>query len=151
MLLDLSEASTAAAATRLAMMREKIFARFAPRYAAGTMTDSVTLVELDSLQSRSASPLIPFLKAAIFFHQGKYDRVLRYVEESQLPLDIPILHTIREEMAGVSLVRCKRYQDARIRFWESMNTISSAASRQRVEDWLDRCEWYSSREESRLK
>src|ERR1041385_88200 len=54
----------------------------------------------------------------------------------------PILNARAEQLAAQACFQSRKFQPARAHFWQSLNFITNEASADRVQDWIDRCDWF---------
>ncbi|MBI4547981.1 MAG: hypothetical protein HY707_08375 [Ignavibacteriae bacterium] len=140
--LDLSERYNEAAAIRLAVLSDSSVRMFLLDYSRESLNDSAALQRLDALQQQSTNPIISFFKGKILYRVKRYSDAVHELASIDVPLRYPILEATKEHIIGESYFMMKRFQQARMHFWYSLNSITNEASRDRVYDWLERCEWY---------
>ena len=69
----------------------------------------------------------------------------------RMPFTQPILEARKEQIIGESYFKMKNFQHAQIHFKQSLNFITNQASIDRIDDWLERCEWFEKNAERYLK
>ena len=52
-----------------------------------------------------------------------------------------LLEAVRLRMVGYDLFRARRFNEARVSFWNSLNFLSTEVARNAMDEWVDRCEW----------
>jgi len=140
--LDLSDRMDEYAAMRLAGLEDGELQHALPQFFAGTMKDSIAIITLENLQRRMASPLLAYLKAKFFLRMNRYSDAFSTLDTVQSLFPFPMLNAGREQILGQALFRLKEFGKARIHFWQSLNYVSNQASQDRVNDWIERCEWF---------
>ncbi len=141
---DLSEGLDEAAAIRLEATADPDLRAALPDYMVGSLTDSSALRLLEELRRRSSNPIIPYIQARLSLRQKRYQRAIDILQEPADPgrsFGYTILSARREQMLGEACFFLKKFQQARIHFWQSLNYLTNTASAGRVDDWLARCEW----------
>lgn len=140
---DLSEGHTEAASLRILALTfpgtpPGVFAYFR-----GDLPDSTRLALCDSLLGLrgGASPLVLYMRGRARQRLGDDPGAVADLGNSRLePYDAD-LEAIRLRALGESLYRLGRFDEARAAFWNSLNAVDTDLSRERVDDWIDRCEW----------
>ncbi|MBI1804992.1 MAG: hypothetical protein HYR77_11065 [Ignavibacteria bacterium] len=140
--LDLSDRLNESAAMRLEAIDDKRLRTSLPDYFVGTFNDSTAETYLDSLQRQSPHPLLSYLNAKLHLRKRNDSDAIHEIDTLQTLFSFPILNAGREQILGQALFRQKEFQQARAHFWQSLNYIPNQASRERVEDWLEQCEWF---------
>lgn len=140
---DLSENQDESAAIRLAALEDKILRTALPEYVVGALSDSAALRLLRDLRHRSTDPIVPYLEGRFFLRQKQYEQAFDILRTTAGRLGAPILNARAEQMIGEACFRLGKFQDARVHFWQSLNFVTNTASIRRVDDWLDRCEWFA--------
>jgi tetratricopeptide (TPR) repeat protein len=140
--LDLSERYNEAASSRLAAMNDKELGVALPGFFVGTLSDSAAIDLLTDLEKHNGHILLPYIKAKILFRMKNYGEAGQELDGATTSFGISILDESKEQLLGEIFFRQKKFQSARLHFWQSLNYISNEASIQRVDDWLERCEWY---------
>jgi len=105
------------------------------------MPDTVRLARADSLVGSShESSLALYLRGRAAQRLERFDEALasfRDVDDRRLERP---LRAARLWAAGECLFRLGRYQDAKIPFWESLNSMGSEARQEQVNEWVSRCD-----------
>ena len=57
------------------------------------------------------------------------------------------LEAMREKALGQAELRLRQYQEARVSFWLSLNSVSTPAARHDVDDWIGFCDWMATHED----
>ncbi len=107
------------------------------RYFLSDAADSLRLEMLASL-SEANGWLIPYLKGRTLFRLNRF-------EESAKTLDVFLvpdttLESIRLKTIGKSRFRLMRFQEAKVSFWSSLNSVSTEVAVNEVNDWAERCD-----------
>jgi tetratricopeptide (TPR) repeat protein len=140
---DISENLDEAAAIRMTGTEDPDLRRALPGYLVGSLTDSSALKLLADLAGRSTNPIIPYLEGRLKFRQKNYPGSIELMQSRTAGISgRAILDARREQLIGEAYFRLRNFQQARAHFWVSLNSISNDLSVQRVDDWLDRCEWF---------
>jgi hypothetical protein len=147
LVLDLSDRADEAASLRSAAIREPQLREFF----LGKVPDSTALEQLDSLAKGSPSPVLAFLRARYLMARRAYGGVVEALEPAAAVQGSPALDAGREQMLGQAHFYRKEFQQSRVHFWLSLNYIRNNASVARVNDWLDRCEWFGRNAERMLR
>jgi hypothetical protein len=84
--------------------------------------------------------MLCYIRAKISLRQKRYAEAARYFGEIRDSLPYPILDARKEQLTGEASFTLKEYQTARAHFWRSLNFEPGGA--ERVNDWLQRCEWF---------
>ena len=106
--------------------------------------DTSRVAMLDSLISGSPEPALAlYLKGKTLERLGRYDEALAVLQPVPMTGIDPRLEAIRLNVMARALFRLKRYEDAKASFWISLNSVSSEAFQHHVEDWIERCDWFS--------
>ena len=137
--LDVSEQSDEAATLRLAVLsdnrlRDRLFPAFAV-----SLADSEKVVLLDSAQP---GPLVSLIKAQMLYRMKKYPEALDALRQAELERESPVLKLLKQKLFGLCEFSSKDFESARASFWQAMNYTTNGASRLRLNEWIDRCEWY---------
>lgn len=147
--LDLSDSFNEAAALRLVVLEhpelrenlQSFFVRFEP--------DSAKIVSIEQVLQKSGSPVLHLIKAQLVYRNRNYEEALRRLEQIRGEFDPPSLNLLREKLLGLCHFYMRNFQQARVHFWQAMNYTSNEASRLRLHDWIDRCEWMESRKKEK--
>jgi Flp pilus assembly protein TadD len=149
---DISENLDDAAAIRLTATEDDDLRAALPAYIVGSLTDSSAQKLLDDLSRRSRDPIISYLEGRLFFRQKKYrlavERFRAMARDSVMQsrpggaFERAILDSRREQLTGEAYFRLGDFQQARVHFWESLNFVTNDLTVQRVDDWLERCDWF---------
>jgi hypothetical protein len=137
---DLSPALTEASVLRLMAVRD-------PREPAGLGAllvvqrgDSARRVLADSLvRAVPESRVAPYVLARIMARSGEREDALAML--LRINPGPPAFEAARLRCAAELMVALGRYDQARTTFWLSLNADDAPKSRDRVTDWIDRCEW----------
>ena len=139
--LDLSERMDEAAATRLVALEDENLRPPFLRYFTSAFNDSMVELCLDSLRRQSHHPILAYLQAKLFVRTSRYANTIDVLDTMRTLFPYPMLNAGREQTLGWALLRMEEFQRARAHFWQSLNYISNRASRERVDDLVERCDW----------
>ncbi len=139
---DLFESADEAAALRLAATDDVALRSTLPDFAAGLLSDSSALRLLASLRRRTESPIVPFLEGRLLLKRKRFGEAIGDLQEVAGTLASPVLNARVEQMLGEAFFQSKNFQRARAHFWQSLNFVTNEASADRVQDWVDRCDWF---------
>jgi tetratricopeptide (TPR) repeat protein len=140
--LDLSPRYSEAAALRLGVLHNETLRASLAKYFVGAVGDSIAARLVDSLQNISSLPVLNYIEARIAVRQHNDDGVIHALVSEPNVFGDSVLQTGKEQLLGEAYFMKKEYQQARIHFWQSLNFTSNQASIDRVNDWLERCEWF---------
>ena len=139
---NISETQTEAALLYSRAMEDTALASGFLRYILSEAGDSHRVEMLDSLSRRNASSWIPrYVKGKALLRLQRFDESLIFLDDLR-PGD-PQLEAIRLKSEGIALFRLRRFQEAKARFWYSLNARADDVSLNEVNDWVARCEWMS--------
>jgi predicted negative regulator of RcsB-dependent stress response len=138
--LDLSEALTEAASLRLVSVEDPAAQAFLRPFFIEQSPDSARLKLLENFPQQHSNPVIHLLKARLQFNKRDYDGVLQSLERAK-ELPDRSLCFLREKLSGESNFSLRRFEQARVQFWQALNYTTNEASRLRLNEWIDRCEW----------
>jgi tetratricopeptide (TPR) repeat protein len=139
---DLFESASEAASVRLAATSDGALRPTLADYAAGLLTDSSALSLLGALRHETTNPIVPFLEGRTLLRQKRFAEAIRALLSVTGKLDSPILNARAEQLAAQACFQSRKFQPARAHFWQSLNFITNEASADRVQDWIDRCDWF---------
>lgn len=140
--LDLSERYNEAASIRLTVLNTKELRIVLPDYFVGSLNDSSAEYLLQELKLSTNAPIVDYLKAKLYLRQQKFGEAIKIMESLSAVFDSSTLDAKKEELLGESYFTLHNYQQARVHFWKSLNFISNKASVDRINDWIERCEWF---------
>src|SRR5262249_36634325 len=129
-----------AAAARLSALSDPLLRKEMAPYFVGSISDSVAIGLLDSLGQHTRSPMIHYFRARIALRQKRYGDAVAAFGAIHDSLAYPVLQPRKEELLGEALFTLREYQEARAHLWQSLNFQPFSA--ERVNDWLQRCEWF---------
>jgi tetratricopeptide (TPR) repeat protein len=139
---DFTEGYTEAAALRLMAMDagprgRKLLSLFLSDY-----TDSLRVVVIDSLLRRDPGDrMLQFMKARSLLRAGEFTEVVATLQGLDLTSADVALEAIRLRYLGQALFRLGRFGEARTAFWVSLNAEDTDIAEEKVDTWLDRCNW----------
>ncbi|HXF99941.1 MAG TPA: hypothetical protein VNL69_04115 [Bacteroidota bacterium] len=137
---DVNDQLTETAQLCLVALRDSVNRPMLFRYFAATTSDSQRLALLDSMKydpARHPTPL--YLKAKVLLCMKRWQQALDILQH--LRMTEPRLEASRLIMMGTAAFRLRRFEDAKLRFWQSLNFAHSEVQRLHINEWLDRCEW----------
>lgn len=140
--LDLSDRLDEAAALRMAALDETPLRESLAAYFTESISDSAALDLFGRLEGRTGSLIPAYLAARVLLAMHDTRSAVDTLDRMTKPFGVAVLDAGRERMLGEALFRLGKYEEARMHFWQSMNFITNRASLERVQDWLDRCEWF---------
>ncbi len=141
---DISDGFSEAADVRLIATADTSLRWVILPYFLSGAPDSVREVILDSLLKTSPrNSLLRYLKARIAQRSGRFGEALDLLSSTGFAGTDRQLEAIRLKMAGSVLFRLKRFQDAKVSFWLSLNFVDTRAAEDVVDDRIDRCDWLS--------
>ncbi|MBI1807564.1 MAG: hypothetical protein HYR76_10990 [Ignavibacteria bacterium] len=149
--LDLSERFNEAAALRLTVIDDTALRPKLITYFVGSISDSAAISFLNDLALQSKNSIIPYFKAKLFFRQKNYQNVITALDTISSAFRMPILNATKEQMQAQAFFMLKQYEQARAHFWQSLNYLTNEASIAKVNDWLERCEWFASKAKFKMQ
>ena len=143
---DLAEGYTEAAALRLLAMDIDPQGRiYLPLFLAD-VADSARVAVIDSLTALGeGSRLLVYIKARALLREGAFQDVVATLQGIDLTDDDLELEALRLRYLGQALYRLGRYAEARNAFWISLNADDADIAEDKVDTWIDRCEWAEGR------
>jgi hypothetical protein len=81
------------------------------------------------------------MKGRMLFRLRRFEESAQALEPFQVP--DTTLESIRRKTIGKSLFRLMRFQEAKVSFWSSLNSVSTDVAVNEVNDWAERCDWMS--------
>lgn len=149
--MDLTDRLNEAAALRLLSLDHQDLRKGLLSYFVSDLGDSVRDRIIDSLCTVLPDPVVYYLEAKKALRMKKYDDGITALNAIERPFGLPILNGYREELLGKFYFLKRQYENARMHFWMSLNDIQNTSYQERIDDWLDRCRWYSLHDENFLK
>ncbi|HEX7572093.1 MAG TPA: hypothetical protein VF514_03300, partial [Bacteroidota bacterium] len=139
---DFTEGYTEAAALRLvAMDTDPGGGILLPLFLAD-YTDSLRVVVVDSLLRRNPGDrMLQYIKARSLLRAGEFTEVVATLRTLDLTSADVALEALRLRYLGQALFRLGRFGEARTAFWISLNAADTDIAEEKVDTWLDRCEW----------
>ena len=112
------------------------------RYFLSGATDSLRVVALDSMVQDPQRHWLPlYLKGRALARMDRPEEAQRCLEMLDLQETSGYLEALRLRAIGALLFRRDRFEEAKAAFWTSLNHRSGEVWRLRTEEWIDRCEW----------
>jgi len=142
---DISDGLTEAALVRSAALGDEAHRSLFLRYVLFDGDDTARVSLLDSIVARGGgSHLASYLKGKLLLRLGQYESALKTLQASDVQSVERELDAFRCTMIGAALYRLKRYHDAKMYFWISLNVSASEVAVNAVNTWIDRCDWMAS-------
>jgi tetratricopeptide (TPR) repeat protein len=140
---DLSEGHTEAASLRILALDIAGAVPGIFGYFRGELSDSARIAFSDSLVARgdSASPLLLYMRGRARLRAGDDAGGVADFDKAPLAALDTDLDALRLRLLGQALYRLGRFDDARVAFWNSLNAVDTDVAHERVDVWIDRCEW----------
>lgn len=114
------------------------------RYFTQAASDSERVALLDSMDMDTVRQWLPaYLKGKVLARQKRWSDALTVLEP--LHTTHPVLEALRLKTIGHALFRSRRFADAQIAFWRSLNAVATEVAQQDVNEWIERCEWMKGR------
>ena len=139
---DISESFTEAAALRLlAMDDDPRGDRFLPLLLSDA-DDSSRIVSADSLlRITPRDQILAYLKGRMLMTSGKFAEAELLLQNVDFADADASLEALRRRYVGEACFRLLRYEDARAAFWTSLDAEDTQSAEDKVNTWIDRCEW----------
>ncbi|HMK38081.1 MAG TPA: hypothetical protein VK569_01995, partial [Bacteroidota bacterium] len=139
---DLTEGYSEAASLRLmAMDTDPGGKTLLPLFLAD-YPDSLRIIVLDSLLERDPGDrMLRYMRARSLLRAGEFAGVVEALQKLDLTSADVALEALRLRYLGQALYRLGRYGEARTAFWISLNAEDTDVAGDKVDTWLDRCEW----------
>lgn len=139
---DWTEQQSEGSRIRLLALDDPVAASAVVAYLLSDGGDSVRLRLLDSACAAGArSPVVQYLRGRNLQRIGDVDRALEAMDSVSFTGADEWLEACRLRTTGILLARLGRYEEARVRFWTSLNHEAAPAVQNRVNEWVNRCEW----------
>jgi tetratricopeptide (TPR) repeat protein len=142
--LDLSDAHNEAASLRLAVLSDSLLSTTLKPVFVGAVTDSLRLALVEKAMNRSRNPVTRLLRAQLVYRMRNYGEALSTLESAPAMSD-PSLSALAERLRALSSFALRRFDRARVHFWNAMNFSPNEATRLRLNEWIDRCEFLEDR------
>jgi tetratricopeptide (TPR) repeat protein len=141
---DLSQSYTEAGAVRLAAMNG---AGSWLSYFLADASDSVRIAMLDTLAT-GPPWLARYLRGRIQLRLGQHEGALATLGELDLSRTNHHLEALRLRSVGLALFKLRRFEEAKVSFWLSLNYVETEVAQHNVSGWVERCEWMKLRSQS---
>jgi len=139
---DFTEGYTEAAAVRLMAMDTDPGGRILLPLFLADYTDSLRVVVVDSLLRRDPGDrMLEYMKARSLLRAGEFAGAASTLQSLDLTSADIALEALRLRYLGQALFRLGRFAEARTAFWISLNAEDTDIAEDKVDTWLDRCEW----------
>lgn len=147
-LADLSPGLDESALLRSFAVRDTAHNNLLRSYFMSDVNDSARLDMLNDALSRMPERwLVKYLKGRLLLHDKKYEESIQVLTSFNVADHDSLLEAIRFRMAGYDLFRLRRFEAARVMFWNSLNFLSSEVALSEINEWVDRCEWMEERDQ----
>jgi len=141
-LADIQENLTEAAIVSRIAMNDTANREALLRYLIASPNDTVRIAMLDSMVHDPLRHWLPtYLKGKVLHRLQRYGETLRVLQQLDPGVPEKTLEAIRLKTLGSALFRMKRFQEAKVCFWVSLNSLATEVARDEINDWIDRCEW----------
>ena len=139
---DFSEGYTEAAALRLIAMDTEAGEKILLPLFLADYTDSLRVAVIDSLLWRvPGDRVLEYMKARSLLRAGEFTDAVSALQAMDLTSADLALEALRLRYLGQALFRLGRFREARTAFWVSLNAADTDIAEEKVDAWLDRCEW----------
>lgn len=137
---ELSEGFAEAARLRIHALRDTM--QHWDMYFLSDVSDSSRLATLESIVKHSSDNWIAkYLLARVSIRLTRFDEALKLLDAFRLDTIDSTLESQRLMMKGYGLFKLRRWEEAKIAYWSSLNFISSEATKNEIFNNVDRCEW----------
>jgi tetratricopeptide (TPR) repeat protein len=141
-LADIQENLTEAAIVSRIAMNDTANREALLRYLIASPNDTVRIAMLDSMvRDPLRHWLLTYLKGKGLHRLQRYGEALGVLQQLDPGVPEKTMEAIRLKTLGSTLFRMKRFQEAKVCFWVSLNSLSTEVARDEINDWIDRCEW----------
>ena len=141
---DVSDRLTEAARLHMLSLSDSSRSQAFLSYFLSDSGDSTRLVLLDSLGRQVPGNWIPlYLKARVLQRLQRFEASLHVADSFALAGIDSMLEAFRLRMVGHALFRLKRFKEAEVVFWNSLNFHHSENAVREVYELVDKCEWMS--------
>ncbi|MEK9135545.1 MAG: hypothetical protein AAB393_00355, partial [Bacteroidota bacterium] len=141
-LADLSVGLNESAALRLAALEDTRQSDGLRFYFMSDANDTVRAQLLGLLgKGNPDSWLVRYLQGRVLVRFNRFQESLDVLTSVGLAGHDSLLEALRLRMIGYDLFHLKRFQDAKIAFWNSLNYLSAEVAVNEVNEWVERCEW----------
>jgi tetratricopeptide (TPR) repeat protein len=139
---DFTDGYTEASALRLLAMDTDPGGRVLLPLFLSDEPDSVRARVVDSLLMRDpADRMLLYMKARSLLRAGEFAGVVTVLRNLDLTSADVALEALRLRYLGQALYRLGRYGEARTAFWISLNAEDTDIAEDKVDAWLERCDW----------
>lgn len=143
---DISEDLTEAALACSAALDDSVNRGRLLRYFLSAARDTLRVAMLDSMVHDSRAHWLPiFLKGKVLSRLRRWEETVQVFRSLNPRVPDAQLEAVRLKTLGYALLRLNRFQEARASYWTSLNSVSSAFTRNGVNEWVERCEWLEQR------
>jgi predicted negative regulator of RcsB-dependent stress response len=141
--LDLSDRYDEIVAVRLLVLDDPTLRTALPASILGRLNDSTATALFAKLKEKSANPVLHYLNAKFLIKQKQYQAAIDELQGIKTGMGNPLLDGSKERWTAECYFQMHKFQQARMHQWQSLNYITNEASVNRIEENVDRCEWYS--------
>jgi hypothetical protein len=115
------------------------------RYFLAAAPDTVRLPMLDSMMADSVHWLPFYLQGRVLTRLHRWKDAVRILNSLEPGIPNAHLEALRRTTIGHALFRLGYFEQARTFFWTSLNHVATEDAQNRVNEWVERCEWMKSR------
>lgn len=139
---DLSLGLNESASVRSFAVRDTADGDFLRTYFLSDKDDSSRLDMLNGATPQQRDRwLVKYLKGRVLMRAKRYAESLEVLTSFNVTTMDSLLEAVRLRMVGYDLFRARRFNEARVSFWNSLNFLSTEVARNAMDEWVDRCEW----------
>jgi tetratricopeptide (TPR) repeat protein len=138
--MDLAEPYNEACAIRLQALEQPRLDRMMRSYLAGDDSTRLTLMG-DWCAKNPSDPVGSYLLGKILIRRDNYVEGIAALSNSRIKFHDPILNFEKEKTLGLAHLRLKKFQEAKIHFWQSLNYTKSRGEFNLIGDFIEVCDW----------
>jgi tetratricopeptide (TPR) repeat protein len=139
---DLSDGLNESAALRVLAAKDTMANAGILSYFMMDANDTMRSSFLDVLaRSYPQNRILPYLQGKVLMRQNGFQEALDVLSSAAFAGSDSFLEALRLRMMGYALFRLRRFQEAKVLFWTSLNHVSTEVAQNEVGEWVDRCEW----------
>jgi len=141
---DISDGFTEVASLRLHSMKDEANEGRLLSYFLSDLGDTLGLRTLDSIIYATPGDWVPlYLKAMVLQRLDRFQDAYDIAQSFNLADRDARLEAFRLRMDARALFRLKRFQEAKIPLWTSLNYYLTEGAEQHTREWVERCDWMS--------
>ncbi len=137
---DVQDNMTESALIWMAAMRDSANQAALCRYARSVAKDTLREEMLDSMIRDSKGWVPRLLKARLLSRMRQWKESAALFEELAGSIPVERLEASRLRYLGTALFRLKRFDEAKVAFWTSLNHHDSPWARVEMSEWIERCD-----------